>query len=334
MAVSSPASVRFNVKRQRPVLVRPAKPTPHEIKLLSDIDDQHGNRYQVAGIHFFKARRRSDNNDDPVEVIKAAVAKALVFYYPLAGRLREGLEGKLMVACTGEGVLFIEADADSTMDAFGREEEEIRPPFPCVEELIPPSSEILHSPLFLIQLLTAFIWRGQIASIRPETDPTHKIRVLFLVNARSKFNPPIPKGYYGNVLATAAAVTTVGELTENPIEYAAELVKRARLEVTEEFMKSNADLLVLKGRPDFELKWTTHMVSDLTRAGFDEVDFGWGKPVYAGPAIGLIRSFGSFYIPIKNKNGEKSVMALVRLPRLAIERLVKEFETIKLKSSL
>ncbi|RHN55135.1 putative 13-hydroxylupanine O-tigloyltransferase [Medicago truncatula] len=43
---------------------------------------------------------------DPVEVIRNAIAQALVFYYPLADS-----GGKLMVDCNKEGVMFIEADA-------------------------------------------------------------------------------------------------------------------------------------------------------------------------------------------------------------------------------
>jgi hypothetical protein len=85
-------------------------------------------------------------------VIRDAIARALVHYYPFAGRLRE-LEGrKLAVDCTGEGVLFIEADADVRLDHFG---DALQPPFPCLDELIfdvPGSSEVLGSPLLLFQV--------------------------------------------------------------------------------------------------------------------------------------------------------------------------------------
>ncbi|KAJ1431391.1 Transferase [Sesbania bispinosa] len=103
------SSLAFTVRRQPPELVIPANPTPHELKLLSDIDDQNG-------------------------------------------RLREGLNGKLMVDCTGEGVIFIEADADVTLEQFG---DNITPPFPCFDELlynVPGSDGIIDCPLLLIQV--------------------------------------------------------------------------------------------------------------------------------------------------------------------------------------
>ncbi|MED6116009.1 hypothetical protein PIB30_096058, partial [Stylosanthes scabra] len=149
---SSPSSMVFKARRNPAELVVPAGPTPHELKLLSDIDDQQGLRYQLPLVLFFPYQP-SMAGKDPVHVIREALSKALVFYYPLAGRFREGPRGKLMVDCTAEGVLFIEADADVTLDHFGVD---LLPPFPCSHELlyhVPYFDDgIINSPLLLIQV--------------------------------------------------------------------------------------------------------------------------------------------------------------------------------------
>lgn len=47
------------------------------------------------------------------------MAKVLVHYYPLAGRLTISPEGKLIVNCTGEGGVLVEAEADCEMEDIG-----------------------------------------------------------------------------------------------------------------------------------------------------------------------------------------------------------------------
>jgi hypothetical protein len=86
--------------------------------------------------------------------VRRALGEALVPYYPLAGRLREVDRRKLVVDCTGEGVLFVEADADvrlAELEAAG-----LTPPFPCMDQLlfdVEGSGGVLGCPLLLIQVV-------------------------------------------------------------------------------------------------------------------------------------------------------------------------------------
>jgi hypothetical protein len=107
-------------------------------------------------IYYQPSRLKNVIRKAPVDVIRKALSKTLVFYYPLAGRLMEGSGRKLMVDCNDEGVLFNEADADLRHEAFG---DALQPPFPCLNELffyVPGSSEVLNTPLSLIQVLYSF----------------------------------------------------------------------------------------------------------------------------------------------------------------------------------
>ncbi|XP_044971798.1 benzyl alcohol O-benzoyltransferase-like [Hordeum vulgare subsp. vulgare] len=146
-------TLSFAVRRREPELIGPASPTPRETKRLSDLDDQDELRSQVRGVFFYRGDRFARRGDDPAGVIRRALSEALVHYYPLAGRLREVQGRKLVVDCTGEGVMFVEADADvrlADLEAAG-----LMPPFPCMEELgfdVEGSGGLLGCPLLLIQV--------------------------------------------------------------------------------------------------------------------------------------------------------------------------------------
>ncbi|KAL0320535.1 UNVERIFIED_CONTAM: Benzyl alcohol O-benzoyltransferase [Sesamum radiatum] len=174
------------------------------------------------------------------------------------------------------------------------------------------------------ELLTACLWRCRTIAISP--DPHKEVRILCAVNSRKRFNPPLPTGYYGNVLVLGVAITTAENLTKRPLAYALELVKKAKANVTEEYMKSLADLMVIRGRPHFPMVQTYYLVNDVRHAGFGDVDFGWGKPVYGGPAIsvGAIPSVTSVYLPFKNNNGENEIVVPICLAANTMEVFVKE----------
>ena len=146
--------VSFKARRREPQLVSPARPTPRETKPLSDIDDQHPLRYYETVVGFFRncPARRTDRPADLKGAFKAALAEALVYYYPIAGRLREAAGGKLVVDCTAQGVVFVEADANVRLEELGKP---LLPPYPCVEELLCNAGEtraVVGKPLVLMQV--------------------------------------------------------------------------------------------------------------------------------------------------------------------------------------
>ncbi|XBI57022.1 hypothetical protein VPH35_038504 [Triticum aestivum] len=146
------ASLAFVARRGEPELVAPAGPTPRELKRLSDLDDQESLRFYRSGIYFYRgcpSRARAD----PARVIRDGLAATLVHYYPAAGRLRELPGRKLAVDCTGEGVWFVQADADVTLDEFG---DTLYPPVPCASQLLclPESNSavVVDRPLLYVQV--------------------------------------------------------------------------------------------------------------------------------------------------------------------------------------
>ncbi|TVT96902.1 hypothetical protein EJB05_57868, partial [Eragrostis curvula] len=151
LANTQELTVSFTADRCEQELVAPARTTPHEIKHLSDIDNQRSLRFYQTVIEFF--RGRPGDTRDPVAAIRSGLREALVYFYPLAGRLRElPPDGRLIVECTAEGVAFVEADADVTLAELG---EPLLPPYPCVDELLcdlGDGKEILAKPLAFLQV--------------------------------------------------------------------------------------------------------------------------------------------------------------------------------------
>ncbi|XP_065864822.1 acyl transferase 4 [Euphorbia lathyris] len=101
----------FSIIRKNGGLVKPYEQTPSETLDLSVIDRLPVLRCNTRTLHVFR------HGPEAAEVIREALSKALVPYYPLAGRLEESNNGQLQICCGGEGVWFVEASANCTLDS-------------------------------------------------------------------------------------------------------------------------------------------------------------------------------------------------------------------------
>ncbi|MED6142927.1 hypothetical protein PIB30_002219 [Stylosanthes scabra] len=169
-----------------------------------------------------------------------------------------------------------------------------------------------------LELLAACLWKCR--TIALDMNPNEVVSVSCFITAHGKIG--IPKGYYGNAFAFPAAVSEAGTLCRKPLSYGVELIREAKAKMKEEYIRSMVDFLVMKGRPMYRSSTGHLMVGDLTRVGFDEVDFGWGKAVYGG-SMGA-RPLVSFLCNFRNGRGEDGIVAPILLPRLVMKRFLLE----------
>lgn len=107
---------QLRVKRGEPTLVPPEEEETNKgLYYLSNLDQNIA--VIVRTIYCFKADEKG--NENASEVIRNALKKVLVHYYPLAGRLTISSEGKLAVNCCQEGAVFVEAEADCALEEVG-----------------------------------------------------------------------------------------------------------------------------------------------------------------------------------------------------------------------
>ena len=111
-------SMDFEVQVVESSFVVPKEPTPQEGLWLSPLDLIIANRGHTPTVYLYSSSNVAAGDDDFFDVarLKEAMAKALVAFYPLAGRLGVDDDGRVEITCNGEGAVFVVARADLTVD--------------------------------------------------------------------------------------------------------------------------------------------------------------------------------------------------------------------------
>ncbi|CAK7349125.1 unnamed protein product [Dovyalis caffra] len=72
-------------------------------------------------------------------------------------------------------------------------------------------------------VLTAFAWHARSKAL--QMNPDQASQLVFMVDVRSKLNPPLPKGYCGNGIVISSCLCTAGALIENSLSFAVKPVQ-------------------------------------------------------------------------------------------------------------
>ena len=445
------------VKMKACSIVKPSEPTWKGCLPLSEWD-QAGTITHVPTIYFYRPLESWITPSNKIAtILKESLSRALVVFYPLAGRLRWIGGGRLELNCNAGGVRFIESESKSKLEDFGdfSPSQEFRHLIPIVDYGLP----IHELPLLIVQLnrfacggislslaishavvdgqsASHFIseWaglaRGEPLKIAPffdrkvlqagdppasrsscfvhhsefdqpplivgrsdtteerkkrttvamlslTTDQVEKLKNManenqdstlrvpytryetltghvwrcackarkhlneqptalgICIDARSRMEPPLPRGYFGNASFDVIATSTAGELLSKPLSFAASRIKGAIEKVTNEYIWSAIEYL--KNQSDLT------KFQDLHELGSDEgpfygnpnmgvvswlrlpmygLDFGWGKEIYVGPGT---HDFDGDSLLISSPSGDGSLVVALCLQVAHMESFKKHF---------
>jgi hypothetical protein len=190
----------------------------------------------------------------------------------------------------------------------------------AIKKSLPP---LLRDTATTFEALAAFLGRARAAAL--ELPPGGNAPLMIIVNIRGVAGTNLPVGYYGNACVPSTVLVDPAVLLGGSLGDAVALVRRAKATVTSEYARSIIDEMVLLGRR-FLCPASMFVLSDARHLGFARVDFGWGEPVYAGPAD---TAFGvSSFMTGKDRDGDGTVVVPVVLPWMAMDRFATEVERL------
>ncbi|XP_028776900.1 shikimate O-hydroxycinnamoyltransferase-like [Neltuma alba] len=414
----------INVKAS--TMVRPAQETPRRALWNSNVDLVVPN-FHTPSVYFYRPTGAANFFD--AEVMKQALAKALVPFYPMAGRLRRDEDGRVEIDCNGEGVLLVEAETTAVIDDFGdfaptlelrqlipavdysggietypllvlqvtyfkcggvslgvgmqhhaadgfsglhfintwsdmargldltlppfidrtllRARDPPQPVFEHIEYKPPPTMKSPPQPskpgsdnnaaavsIFKMtrdqvaalkakskedgntvnyssyEMLAGHVWRSTCKARGLPDDQETKLYIA--TDGRSRLQPPLPPGYFGNVIFTATPMAIAGDLMSKPTWFAASRIHNALSRMDNDYLRSALDYLELQ--PDLKaLVRGAHTfrcpnlgITSWVRLPIHDADFGWGRPIFMGPG-GIAYEGLSFILPSSNNDGGLSV---------------------------
>ncbi|CAM6107357.1 unnamed protein product [Calypogeia fissa] len=143
-------------------------------------------------------------------------------------------------------------------------------------------------PYSTYEMLSGHIWKCMTKA--RGLDGPQPTKLYIATDGRARLVPRLPKDYFGNVIFTATPMSTAGEIVHHPMSYAAGQIHDAVARMDDEYLRSAVDFLELQ--PDLtQLVRGAHSfrapnlgITSWARLPLYDCDFGWGRPIFMGPA--------------------------------------------------
>ncbi|EEE62535.1 hypothetical protein OsJ_17333 [Oryza sativa Japonica Group] len=135
------------------------------------------------------------------------------------------------------------------------------------------------------EVLIAKAWQSRTRAAA--FDPSTPINLSFAMNARPLLLPRGGAGFYGNCYYIMRVASTAGRVATASVTDVVRMIREGKKRLPSEFARWAAGEMAGVDPYQITSDYRTLLVSDWTRLGFAEVDYGWGPPGHVVPLTNL-----------------------------------------------
>nr|CAB3483920.1 unnamed protein product [Digitaria exilis] len=138
-------------------------------------------------------------------------------------------------------------------------------------------------------VVVAKAWQSRTRAVGFDADTI--VHLCFAMNTRALLRDMLPRGgagFYGNSYYIMRVSATAGMVARSSVTEVVRIIQEGKRRMPAEFARWAAGEMPVDVDPyRITADYRTLLVSDWTRLGFAEVDYGWGPPVHVVPLTNL-----------------------------------------------
>ncbi|WRX22845.1 hypothetical protein QQP08_015332 [Theobroma cacao] len=158
----------------------------------------------------------------------------------------------------------------------------------------------------IYSILTAHIWRC--ATKARDLLEDQQLKLTMPVDGRNRLHPPLPPGYFGNVIIMATLVALAGDLLSESFIDTVKRIHKILKEMDDEYLRSSIDYIekapdinVIRRGPQ-TMRCPNLSVNSWIWLPIHDADFGWGRPIFMRPA-NIVHEGKVYILPSPTKDG-------------------------------